>query len=93
MRALVQLGMNGHFPLFQDFWPKFIELKEKKFQKITGLERARAKKLFQQISKLPLLEHKKIALNSLSEDDKKLFMKAFMRLVEDKILDQKLELH
>lgn len=93
MKALIQLGTQGHFPLFHDLWIKDPELKEKKFHKITGLERARAKKLFQKVSKHRQLEHKKTVLLSMGEDDRKLFMKAFFRLVEGKILDLKPEIH
>ncbi len=93
MKALIHLGTQGHFPLFHDLWIKDPELKEKKFHKITGLERARAKKLFQKVSKHRQLEHKKTVLLSMGEDDRKLFMKAFFRLVEGKILDLKPEIH
>lgn len=93
MKALIQLGMSGHFPLFHDVWISDPEIKERRFQKITGVERARAKKLFQQVSKHRRLEHKKTALLSMNDDDRKIFMKAFFKLVEGKILDQKPELH
>jgi len=93
MKALIHLGTQGHFPLFHDLWIKDPELKEKKFHKITGLERARAKKLFQKVSKHRQLDHKKTVLLSMGEDDRKLFMKAFFRLVEGKILDLKPEIH
>jgi len=93
MKALIQLGMLGHFPLFHDVWMNDPDIKERRFQKITGLERARAKKLFQQVSKHRQLEHKKIVLLSMNDDDRLIFMKAFFKLVEGKILDQKPELH
>ena len=93
MKALIQLGTQGHFPLFHASLLTDPEIKEKKFSKITGLERAKAKKLFQIISNHRQLEHKKIVLLSMKEDDRKLFMKAFLRLVEGKILDQKPEIH
>lgn len=93
MKALIQMGTLGHFPLFHSSWLTDPEIKEKKFSKITGLERARAKKLFQRVSKHRQLEHKKTVLLSMAEDDRKLFMKAFFKLVEGKILDQKPEIH
>lgn len=93
MKALIHLGTVGHFPLFHDLWMSDPDIKEKRFQKITGLERARAKKLFQQVSKHRQLEHKKTVLLSMNDEDRKLFMKAFFKLVEGKILDQKMELH
>ena len=93
MKALIQLGTTGHYPLFHACWINDPGLREKRFQKITGAERARAKKLFQQVSKHRQLEHKKTVLLSMSEEDRKLFMKAFFKLVEGKILDQRPELH
>ena len=93
MKALINLGVQGYYPLFHELWMKDPEIKEKKFNKITGFERAKAKKLFQRISKHRNLEHKKTVLQSMSDEDRKLFMKAFFNLVEGKILDLKPELH
>lgn len=93
MKALIQLGTQGHFPLFHELWMKDPEIKGKKFLKITGLERARAKKLFQKVSKHRQLEHKKTVLLSMDDGDRLLFMKAFFKLVEGKILDLKPEIH
>lgn len=93
MKALIHLGTQGHFPLFHPSWLLGPELKEKKYSKITGLERARAKKLFLRVSKHRQLEHKKTVLISMDDEDRKLFMKAFLKLVEGKILDQNPEIH
>lgn len=93
MKALINLGTQGHFPLFHSSWLMEPELKEKKYNKITGLERARAKKLFLRVSKHRNLEHKKTVILSMADDDRKLFMKAFLKLVEGKILDLKPEIH
>lgn len=93
MKALIHLGTQGHFPLFHSSWLTDPVLKEKKFSKITGVERARAKKLFQNVSRHRQLEHKKTALLAMSDEDRTLFMKAFFKLVEGKILDQKPEIH
>lgn len=93
MKALIQMGTQGHFPLFHSSWLSDPEIKGRKFSKITGLERARAKKLFQRVSKHRQLEHKKTVLIAMSEEDRKLFIKAFFKLVEGKILDQKPEIH
>ena len=93
MKALIHLGTKGHFPLFHELWMKDPAIKENKFHKITGQERARAKKLFQRVSKHRQLEHKKTVLLSMVDEDRKLFMKAFFKLVEGKILDLKPEIH
>ena len=79
MKALINLGTQGHYPLFHDLWLKDPEIKEKKFQKITGLERARAKKLFFRVSKHRQLDHKKTVLLSMNDGDRILFIKAFFK--------------
>lgn len=93
MKALIKLGTMGHYPLFHECWINDPDLREKRFQKITGMERARAKKLFQMVSGHRQLEHKKTVLLSMKDDDRKIFIKAFFKLVEGKILDQRPELH
>lgn len=93
MKALINLGVSGHFPLFLDIWLKNSSLKDIRFSKITGVERAKAKKLFSRVSKHRSLEHKKVVVQSMSEDERSLFIKAFLKLVEGKILDQRPELH
>lgn len=93
MKALIQMGTTGYYPLFHEIWMQDPTFKEKRFQKITGVERARAKKLFHQVSQHKRIEHKKTVLLSMSEEDRRIFMKAFFKLVEGKILDQKPEIH
>lgn len=93
MKAFIKLGTAGHFPLFHDLWINTSEMKEKKFSKISGNERARAKKLFQQVAKHRQFEHKKTAILSMNDEDRHIFIKTFFKLVEGKILDQRPELH
>ena len=93
MKALIKMGTMGYYPLFHSSWMNDPDLREKRFQKITGSERARAKKLFQIVSTHRQLEHKKTVLLSMNDDDRKIFMKAFFKLVEGKILDARPELH
>jgi hypothetical protein len=93
MKALISLGVQGFYPLFLDVWLNDPTIKEKRFSKITGVERAKAKKLFSKVSKHRSLEHKKIIVCSMNDDDRALFMKAFFKIVEGKILDQRPELH
>jgi hypothetical protein len=93
MKALISLGVQGHFPLFLDTWLNDPVIKEKRFSKITGQERAKAKKLFSRVSKHKSLEHKKIVVLSMNDDERSLFIKAFFKIVEGKILDLRPELH
>lgn len=93
LEALIEMGIKGFYPLFHESWLKDGDFQEKKFIKLTGLERARAKKIFQMVTKHRSLEHKKTLVFSLQEEDRIIFMKAFLKLVEGKILDQKPEIH
>lgn len=93
LEALIEMGIKGFYPLFHESWLKNSDFQEKKFIKLTGIERARAKKLFQMVTKHRSLEHKKTLVFSLHEEDRIIFMKAFLKLVEGKILDQKPEIH
>lgn len=87
------MGTHGHFPLFHECWLNDPEFKAKRLQKITGLERARAKLLFQKVSKHKKLEHKKTVVLAMRDEDRFLFIKAFFKLVEGKILDKNPEIH
>ncbi len=93
LEALIHMGMSGHYPLFHESWINEDCVLQSKNSKLTGLERARAKKLFSLLIKHKSLEHKKIFLLSFNLDDRLIFMKAFFKLVEGKILDQKPEIH
>ncbi len=93
LEALINMGTNGYFPLFHESWLSSDHFQEKRFIKLTGVERARAKKLFQLVTKHKSMDHKKTMLLSFTEEDRFIFMKAFFKLVEGKILDQKPEIH
>jgi hypothetical protein len=93
MKALINLGVSGHFPLFLDIWLSNPSIKDLRFSKITGVERTKAKKLFSRVSKHRSLEHKKVVVQAMSDEERSLFIKAFLKLVEGKILDQRPELH
>lgn len=93
MKRLIELGTQGFFPLFHSSWIEELDISNKKFQKFTGVERTKAKKLFQKLSQHRTLEHKKIALLAMTIDDRKLFIKAFFKMVEGKIIDQRPDLH
>lgn len=87
IKSLIELGAKGYFPLFDSSWlSEFYSLPDKK---LTGNEKAQAKKLLKRVSKHRSLERKKTVIFSMQEDDRNLVLKAFFKMVENKILDTK----
>lgn len=89
IKSLVQMGTFGHYPLFEADWIKEISLDKKN---LTGNEKAKAKTLFKRLVVHRSLERKRTVIHSFDEIDRKLFVKAFMKMVENKILDLKPEI-
>jgi len=59
---------------------------------LTGNEKAKAKTLFKRLCEHRSLERQKTVFLSLNDKDRSLFIRAFMKMVENKILDQAPEL-
>ncbi len=90
LKSLVELGAKGYFPLFELSW---IDELRNVTRKLTGNEKVKAKQLFKRIIQHKSLDRKKTILISMPEIDRKLFVKAFLAMVEGKILDCQSELH
>jgi Leu/Phe-tRNA-protein transferase len=90
IKSLVELGAKGHFPLFDSNWlSEFYNVTPKK---LTGHEKVEAKKLLKRVSKHRSLERKKTVILSMKESERHLVLKAFFKMVENKILDEKPQL-
>jgi len=89
--SLIDLGISGHFPLFHHSWIDEIKL-EKRFR-LTMMEKKLANEILKRLTKHKSLERKQIILFSLPEEQRKTFIKAFIKLVEIKILDKRPEIH
>jgi hypothetical protein len=90
LKSLVELGSFGHFPLFETDW---IEEATDMKKSLTGNEKVKAKKLFVRLGQHKSLGRKKTLLCSLSSDERRLFIRAFLKMVENKVLDQDPHLH
>lgn len=90
INSLVELGAKGHFPLFDTTW--LSEIFDNTPKKLTGNEKVQAKKLLKRVSKHRSLERKKTVILSMNETERHLVLKAFFKMVENKILDAKPEL-
>lgn len=86
---LVELGTYGHFPIFEMDWIKEIGPNRRK---LTGNEKVKAKKLLERLCDHRSIERKRIVISSMNDDDRQLVVRAFLKLVEGKILDRRPEL-
>lgn len=90
IKSLIHLGTLGYFPLFEENWMN--EIWEEKPKKLTGNEKAKAKTLFKRLCEHRTLERQRTVFWSMKEDDRRLFKRAFLKMVESKILDAAPEL-
>ena len=90
LKSLIQLGTKGFFPLFSDSWLR--EFQDKKLLKFTKQEKLKAKKLIILLEKHKGFERKRNILHSMVVDERRLFIKAFLKLVEGEIINQKPEI-
>lgn len=86
-KPLIELGTRGHFPLFLDEW-----LNKIRDRSLTKSEMLKVKNLITQLSKHKTIERKKTLLFSLADADREMFIKAFLQVVEGKLLNEKLPL-
>lgn len=97
IRSLIDMGVKGYFPLFRNEWIEEIfssandeTKKSKKNQhKLTGQEKEKAKSIIQRLAKHRTLERKQVVISAMDDKDRKLLVRAFMKMVEGKILDAK----
>lgn len=90
IKSLLTLATQGFYPLFEENWME--EIWQDKPKSLTGNEKAKAKTLFKRLCEHRTLERQRTVFWSLSEKDRKIFKRAFLKMVENKILDQVPEL-
>ena len=97
IKTLIDMGINGHYPLFHQEWLdeyfSSSDVIEKKTSKLNRKEKTRAQKIIQRLSQHRELERKRIILHSLDREERVLFMRAFFDMVENRILDRQPEIH
>jgi len=81
------MGTKGFYPLFHRDWLDLAYLEIEK--NLTKKEQGRAKEIIGRLLKHKSIERKKIVLLSLEEKERTLFVRAFLEIVEDKILDRR----
>ena len=90
LKSLIELGVKGYFPLFHSSWIEDIYTQEKKY--LSKKDQKKAKEIMNRLLNHRGIERKKIILLSLQEDERKLFIRAFLDMVEGKIIDKRPEL-
>lgn len=89
--SYINMAFSGHYPLFFKEWLYEAGLDQKK------MDHFKAKKVFfktlKKLSKHKNPDRKKMALCSLSDTDRKDFVKAWMKLAEAQTLKAHTELH
>lgn len=90
IKSLVELGTKGFFPLFDPNWLN--EFHSRPHKKLTGNEKVKAKKLLKRVSQHRSLERKKTVMLSMNDEERDIVLKAFFKMVENKILDTKPEI-
>ena len=90
IKSLVDLATRGFYPLFEDNWLE--EVWNDRPKKLTGNEKAKAKTLFKRVCEHRSLERQRTVFWSMKNEERKLFKRAFMKMVENRILDSRPEL-
>ena len=106
IRSLIDMGTRGYFPLFRPEWIEEIfsesfastnnstpNKSKKNYNRLTGQEKEKAKSIIQRLAKHRSIERKQIVISAMDENERKLLVRAFMKMVEGKILDAKPGLH
>lgn len=95
IKSLIEWGTQGHYPLFDRDWLGSFELMEgqTRLRALTINEKGKVKTILKRLATQSSFERKRTVLFSLSKEDRTTFIRAFMRAVEDHILDKSPELH
>lgn len=87
MKSLIELGRNGHFPLFHESWIE--EVSREKNTRPNKADQKKAKEIMDKLAQHKNLDRKRTLLLSLPEAERKLFIKEFFSLVEQSILEER----
>jgi hypothetical protein len=89
-QTLVNLGTQGFLPLFEGLLTS--DMSEKENSALTVAEKKKANKLIDRVIKHRTLERQKTVVFAMDEVDRKLLIRAFIKIVEGKILDNEPQL-
>jgi len=76
MTALILIGRQGHFPLFQKAWPKQLPNRP-----LAPSEERKAWHIFKKLAQYPSLERKRSIFQQLTKDEQAIFIHSFLQLI------------
>ncbi|MCB9061061.1 MAG: hypothetical protein H6622_06030 [Halobacteriovoraceae bacterium] len=91
LKSLIELGSNGHFPLFMTDWLKEYFNSDLNTP-ASKIQNRKIKELFRTLERYETLERKRIFMLSLECEDRFLLIREFFSQVEDYILNKSPEL-
>ncbi len=90
MNSLIEMATRGHYPILESAW---INTHQDQAKKLTEAEKKRAQKILKRVSEHRSLERQKTVIFSMNDQERNLFISAFLNLVEGRILDENPTLH
>jgi len=91
---LIESGRSGFFPLFYPEWIKESFYQDKKMQKLEfSFAAEKVHSVYENIKRHQSLERKRTALLALKEDERREFIRCFLKVVEFRSLNNIRELH
>ena len=91
LRALIELGIRGHFPFLHPSWIE--EATRERNLPLTQQDREKSREILNRLIKHSTSERKMTMLLALKPQERKLFVRAFLTMIENKILDRRPEIH
>jgi len=94
LEQLIEAGSTGYLPLFYHEWITE-SYEDKESLKTLSFSRASetVNKIFQKMERHTSIEKKKTAIQAMQDEERRHFIRSFMKMVEYKTLDRMRELH
>lgn len=91
---LIEAGSSGHYPLFYQDWIHESFSDEAEAKRMSFSRAAEnVHRMYGELERHRSIERKKTAIQALKNEDRKIFVLSFMKMVEYRTLDRMKELH
>ena len=91
LKTLIEIGSKGFFRLFESNWKESIKLASSLSPTKNDIKKI--KKVLYKIGEYKSIERQRLAIGSLPDEERSLFIKEFVQMVEGYILDEDPNLH
>ena len=85
VKSLIKLGASGFQPLLEVSW--ISQVLTNSPSPLTSNDKLRSREIIEKLSRFKSLERKRNFIANLAEEDRKNFIRIFMKLVEGEVLD------